>query len=293
MSVATKFENFYKNILIPDSKVSDIKYRYERITKQLNKDFWDIDSDTKYTWYVGSYGRDTDIHVSDIDIIFQIPLSVYEKYNNYSGNGQSALLQDIKSSIQKTYDKTYIKWDGQVVGLNFTDGINFEIVPGVLLKDNNGFWYPDTNNGGSWKTTNPFAEIKAIREKSIECNYNLKKLCRIIRVWKDYCSVPMWWLLIDTLCYNFLKNWSDKDKSYLYYDWMIRDFFEFLKNQDVEKAYWLAPWSNQYVWRKGNFEYKAKLAYNITLEAIEYEKEGKDYSANQKWKEVFGSKFIW
>ena len=293
MSVATKFENFCDNILISDQKVSDIKYRYERITKQLNKDFYNIDSDKKNTWYVGSYGGDTDIHVSDIDILFQIPLSVYEKYNNYSGNGQSALLQQVKKSIENTYKTTDAHGDGQVVAVDFTDDINFEIVPGVLLKDNKWFWYPDTNNGGSWKTTNPFAEINAIRKNNIEWNYNLKKLCRMIRVWKDYCNVPIWWLLIDALCNNFMKDWSNKDKSYLFYDWMIRDFFEFLKNQDTEQKYWLAPWSNQYVWRKGNFEYKAKLAYNISLEAIEYEKEGKEYSANQKWKEIFGSKFIW
>ena len=74
MSVATKFKNFCDNILISDLKVLDIKYRYERITKQLNKDFWGIDSETRNTWYVGSYGRDTDIHVSDIDVIFQIPV---------------------------------------------------------------------------------------------------------------------------------------------------------------------------------------------------------------------------
>ncbi len=38
-----------------------------------------------------------------------------------------------------------------------------------------------------------------------------------------------------------MKNWAQKDKSYLYYDWMVRDFFKFLKEQDEDKSYWLAP----------------------------------------------------
>jgi len=291
MSVSTKFENFCSSIRIAASVAGDISYSYKRITKQLNKDFWDTESDTSHSSYVGSYGRDTDIHVSDIDVIFQIPLSVYEKYNNYSGNGQSALLQDIKNSLQKTYDKTYIKGDGQVVGLNFTSGINFEIVPGVLLKDDKGFWYPDTNNGGSWKTTNPKPEIKEIKNTNDSCNGNLKNLCRMARAWKDKWDVPMGGLLIDTLAYQFIKQWSHRNESYLYYDYMTRDFFEYLKNQDANKTYWLAVGSGQYVYKKGDFQYKSLRCFNIAEEAIDYEEREMSSSANGKWREIYGTKF--
>jgi len=39
-------------------------------------------------------------------MLFQLPYSVYEQYNRYAGNGQSALLQAVKTSIEKTYSKT-------------------------------------------------------------------------------------------------------------------------------------------------------------------------------------------
>jgi len=178
-----------------------------------------------------------------------------------------------------------------VVAVDFTDGIKFEIVPGVLLKDDKGFFYPDTNMGGSWKITNPQSEIKEIKEKNDTRNSNLKRLCRMIRAWKDNCSVPIGGLLIDTFAYNFLRSWTHKDMSFLYYDWMVRDFFEYLKDQNEEQEYWLAPGSNQRVNRKGKFNYKAKLAYNNILEAIEYESKNMPHSANNKWREVFGSKF--
>jgi tRNA nucleotidyltransferase (CCA-adding enzyme) len=59
---------------------------------------------------VGSYGRNTAIQgFSDLDMIFQLPYSVYEAYNRYSGNGQSALLQAVKTSIEKTYATTSIR----------------------------------------------------------------------------------------------------------------------------------------------------------------------------------------
>jgi len=290
MSISTKFETFNKNIRISQNNQDKISSRYKQITKRLNLDFWGSESETNHSLYVGSYGRDTDIHVSDVDILFQLPYSVYEQYNNYSGNGQSALLQAVKTSLQKTYSTSHIKGDGQVIGINFDDGICFEIVP-CFKNTDDSFTYPDTNNGGSWKTTNPKPEIKEIGDKNQEWNKNLKRLCRMARAWKDEWNVPMGGLLIDTLAYNFLKDWEHKDKSYTYYDWMVRDFFEYVKNQNETQNYWLAVGSKQYVWRKGKFEYKALQCYNIALEAIKNEEKNYEDTANQKWKEIFGSKF--
>lgn len=290
MSIATKFETFNKNIRISSDDIEIIADRYHKIVQRLNADFWGIDNENSHGLCVWSYWRDTAIHVSDIDMIFQLPYKYYEQYNNYESNGQSALLQKVKESLQKTYSTTHIKWDGQVIGINWTDGICFEIVPCFINKDES-YTFPDSNNWWSRKVTNPKPEISAIREMNKECNYNLKRLCRMIRAWRDNVDLKMWWLLIDTFAYNFLSKWEHRDKSYLYYDLMVRDFFLYLKNRDENQTYRLAPGSNQYVYKKDNFIYKAKVAYNTILEAIEAE--GKQYedAANQKWRSVFWSKF--
>jgi hypothetical protein len=291
MSVSDNFKGFCLNLRMDKTVVSNVQYRYKRITKQLNLDFRDLNSDTAYSLYVGSYGRGTAIHVSDIDMIIELPYSVYEKYDNHSGNGQSALLQAVRDSVKKTYSTTHIRGDGQVVQLKFDDGINYEIVPGFINKDKESFTYPDTNNGGSWKVTKPRAEISAVRAGDNLWNNNLKRLCRMARAWKDKWDVPMGGLLIDTLAYNFLKDWEYREKTYVYYDWMSRDFFSFLKDQDPNKSYWLALGSNQYVHRKGSFEYKATRCHNISLEAIEHQNSDKNWSAKQKWREIYGTKF--
>lgn len=289
MSVSIWFETFCNNLLMTVDTVNSISYRYKRITKQLNKDFWASESDTSHSLYVGSYGRGTEIHVSDIDMIFQLPYSKYETYNNYTGNKQSSLLQAVKKSVENTYSPTYIRADGQVFKLDFTDGINFELVPAFINKDDS-YTFPDSNDGGSWKTTNPKPEIAEMSLKNYEWNKNLKRLCRMVIAWKDYCNVNMGGLLIDTLAYNFMTDWANKDKSYLYYDFMSRDFFKYLSDQSESQTYWLSPGARQYVYRKGNFEYKAKQAYNLAVEAIAKEK---DYptTAKSKWREIYGTKF--
>jgi predicted nucleotidyltransferase len=268
--------------------VGNISYRYKRITKQLNRDFWNSESDTLNSLYVGSYGRGTEIHTSDIDVLMQLPYDTYLQYNNHLGNGQSALLQSVKTSIEKTYKPTYMRADRQVIKLDFSDGINFEIVPGFINKDGS-FSYPDTNNGGSWKITDPKSEMDEMTRANNNWNKNLKKLCRMARAWKETWNVPIGGLLIDTLAYNFLGNYQYKDKSTVYFDWMSRDFFTYLKDQNVDQQYWLAVGSNQQVYSKGNFQYKALRCYNISLEAIEKEKF--EFTAKSKWREIYGTKF--
>lgn len=290
MSVSEDFETFCSNLRMSDDVVSKIQSRYHNVLKRINIDYWGTYSNSVHGLYVGSYGRGTEIWTSDIDILVQLPWSIYEKFNSYSSNGQSALLQDVKKVLQKTYSTSYLKGDGQVVCIDFADNISFEIVPG-FLEDDGSYTYPNTNNGGSWKITDPKSEIDAMNERNAESNKNLKRLCRMARAWKEKCAVPMSGILIDTLAYRFIDGWKYKDKSYLYYDYMSRDFFSYLKDIDENQEYWLAPGSNRYVWKTGNFQTKATRAYNKAIDAIEDDEKGYSYSSRQKWREIYGTKF--
>lgn len=291
-SVGNNFSSFLQNLTIQTGTRSTISTRYKAITKRLNIDFWDSFSDSAHSLYVGSYGRGTAIRgFSDLDMIMILPYSVYSQYNLYLGNGQSALLQAVRNSIQKTYSSTSVGGDGQVVVITFTDGICFEVVPAFENKDGVSFTYPDANDGGRWRVTNPRPEINAIATRDAACNGNLRGIAKMMRAWKSTWDVPMGGLLIDTLAYNFLGTYAYADKGTVYYDWMSRDFFKYMADQNREQSYWLAPGSNQYVWRKGLFEYKALRCYNISLEAIAAQNSGYEYTARSKWREIYGSAF--
>lgn len=291
MSVGDWFKTFCENTKV--SNKDSISRRYKAVTRRLNTDYWNTTSDTSHSLYVGSYGRNTAVNgFSDLDMIFQLPYSVYQKYNSYTGNGQSALLQDVKRSIEKTYSTTSIRGDGQVILVPFTDGLTYEVVP-AFINDNDSYTYPDANNGGRWRVTNPRPEIQAIRTRNDQCNKNLVWLCRMMRVWKNKWDVPIGGLLVDTLAYQFIEKWEYRDKSFMYYDWMCRDFFDFMANQDKEKAFWKAPGSGQSVYGKGLFQWKARRCCNLAIEACNHESADpkREWSAKQKWREVFGNQF--
>lgn len=291
MGIAEKFSTFCTNLRMSEYDISAIQTRYRNITKRINQDYWNSSSEINHSLYVGSYGRGTEIWTGDIDIIVQLPHTTYAKYNGYSSNGQSALLQEVKNVLQKTYSTSYLRGDGQVIVIKFSDGIIFEIVPAFINNDNISYTYPDTNNGGSWKITNPRKEIEAMNELNMLTNKNLKRLCRMVRAWKEKCNVKISGYLIDTLAYIFLKDYRYKDKSFVYYDYMTRDFFEFMKNLSLTQEYWLAPGSNNRVYKAENFQTKAKKAYENAIEAIQYEDNKCPFSANMKWREIYGTKF--
>ncbi|WP_422861929.1 SMODS domain-containing nucleotidyltransferase [Flagellimonas sp. W118] len=290
MSVSENFKTFCDDLKISSGKRSTISTRFNSIVKRLNTDFWNMDSSTGGR-YLGSYGRHTaNGWVSDIDMLFEMPWSVYNKYDAYITNGQSAFLQEVKNSIAKTYPSTYLKGDGQIVQVIFSDSMKFEVLPAFKYTDGS-YAFADSNSGGSWKKTNPVPEINSINYGDSITNNNLKRLCRMTRAWKYYCNVPIKGLLIDTLAYRFLTNWNNRDKSYLYYDWMCRDFFEYLKNQNSTQTIWYAVGSGQQIYNPDNFRYKATIAYNKSVDAIQLQTDGKLWSTKQKWREIYGNRY--
>lgn len=197
----------------------------------------------------------------------------------------------MKNSLNKTYSNSYTGADGHVVALNFTDGIKFEILPVFVNRDGKSFTFADTNGGGTWRVCNPRAEMEdfAIRD-SVTANGNLKAICRMTRIWRDKHNVPLSGMLIDTLAYQWIPGWEHKDKSLLYHDFLVRDFMKHLSEIDSSKQYWRAPGSGSYVWKRGNFQAKAKSAYEKALDAIKYDAD-MPYTAASKWREIFGSKY--
>lgn len=291
VGVADWFQSFCDAIQIKNQ--STISQRYRAITRRLNSDFWNTTSETAHSLYVGSYGRNTAIDgFSDLDMIMQLPYAVYDQYDRHSGNGQSALLQAVRTSMAKTYSSSSIGADGQVVSVSFVDGLTFEVVP-AFINENDSYTFPNANSGGSWKTTNPKPEIAAVRARNDVCNGNLIPLCRMMRSWKHKWEVPIGGLLIDTLAYQFIEGYEHRKRSYLYYDFMCRDFFRWMADQSSTQDFWKAPGSGQYVYGKGLFQYKATRCYNIAVQAIRNEqaKPSQEWAAKQRWREIFGTSF--
>lgn len=293
MGVGEDFEKFKANYDVTAAEVVIISSRYRRITRQLNSDLRGVNSDTANSIYVGSYGRGTAASggVSDIDMAYILPVQLYYDYGARQGNGQSDLLQLVRRSIQNTLPNTNISGNGQVVQVLFTGGAQFEVLPAFNHKDGSSFIYPDSNNGGTWQVTNPRAEIAAIRARNDATNGNLKNLCRMMRVWREFNTVPITGMLIDTLAYQFIGDWEHRSKSFYYHDYMARDFFKFMADQNPKQEWWRAPGTGKAVFTEGDFQAKAKIDYGLSLKAIEHDQNGNAAARRATWRRIFGPRF--
>lgn len=211
----------YDNIISLETRQSIAK-RYHRVTRAINQEFWNSTSETAHSLYVGSYGRNTAIDTSDIDILVEIPEDEYNRYSYVKGNGQSRLLQAVKNAIQNTYSRSDVRADGQVIKIAFSDGMKFEVLPAFPQENWSGsilYKYPDSNMGGNWKTTDPRSEQRAIREKNNSSNGLLCATCRHIRMIRDasYSSYHLSGILIDSFVYDAIGWWhftrEDVDSS--------------------------------------------------------------------------------
>lgn len=283
MSVSDMFSEFIANLAVSNSET--ISLRYGELTTALNKQFRDADSKTANTLQVGSFGRKTGINgISDLDMLYIMPKTKWDDYNK--PGGQQLLLQDAKNAIQSRYPTTKVRVDRLVVTVTYTN-FHVEVQP-VFEQTDSSYKYPDTSNGGAWKITKPREEMDAVAVLDTAKNSNLRRLCKMARAWKNKHGVGMGGLLIDTLAYNFLDSTTDYDeKSFLYYDWLSRDFFKYLSELPDQSEY-AAPGSRQRVKVKQKFQRKAKKAYNLCLEAIQAATQKNE---NEKWKRIYGRPF--
>lgn len=243
--------------IIPQSVRDTVTRRYHTITKAGNRIFWNSESENAHSLYVGSYGRSTAVQTGDVDVLYCLPQSEFERFQKASGNGQSRLLQALREAIKSSYSTSDIRADGQVVKIQFSDGMKFEVLPAFHQIDYSGqeqrsFRYPDSNMGGNWKSTDPKVEQEAMKTKNKASNGLLQATCRHLRVVRNenFSTLKLAGIVIDSFVYNAIGSWGysapgEQSSS------STGDFEMMLNNYFKEHYLWsgslYAPGSNQMV----------------------------------------------
>ncbi len=288
MSISANFNMFCDELKISDKKRSIISLRYNSINKKLNNDFWNID--TNYgSIYIGCYGRETaNDGIQEIDMIFEMPSNLLIEYEECGGNFQARFLEDVRRSIATIYPKTSINKEKQAISIRFSDRMCFNVFPG-FIKDGGGYIFANAN--GSWNVNKPIFLQEAMKVVDKTVNYNLRKLCKMAKAWKQNCKVKIKDVLIDTLAYEFLLSTNKNYESYVQFDVMCLDFFKFLMSQQALKVICNDAENGQKMHNTENLKCKAIIAYFKVENAIKLEASGKKWVSRQKWREVFGHKF--
>jgi hypothetical protein len=150
MGTSERFSQFIANISLTDDQKTKGAERRHAVVRVLNLQYYGLASGTSNSIYVGSWAKFTRIRPPrDVDVLFTMPVSVYERYQNRSGNKQSQLLQEVKNVLSLAYPNTAIRGDGPVVIVPFS-AYNVEVIPAFAL-NGGGHWVCMTDNGGRYK----------------------------------------------------------------------------------------------------------------------------------------------
>jgi len=161
----------------------------------------------------------------DIDVMFCLPWEVYFRFEERAGNRQSQLLQELRSVLLRTYSTSAMRGDGQAVVVQFAR-MPVEVVPAFAL--NNGqYLIADTKHEGSWRHSDPAAELAALNRSDAATGGATRRLVRMAKQWQRYCDVPIKSFMLERFAVAFLDGWQHPH-SYHYHGWMVRDFFAFM-----------------------------------------------------------------
>ena len=285
--VTKRFTALLQNLNLTEAQVADGATKFKGVVSTLNAAYYGTNSDSDHAFFIGSWAKHTRIRPPrDVDLYFLLPVEVYNRFDKYSGNKQSALLQEVKGNLLAAYPLSNIKGDGPVVLAGFWS-FNVEVVPAFALQEDRAYWVPKTQNGGSYMMTKPLHEVDAIESADSRNNSNVRRLIRMLKCWQEHCNVELRSFYLELLAVEFMDQWAYKDKSYFYYDWMCRDFFAWL----ITKAgsFVLAPGTFEILWIGETWKTKAETALGRALKACDYEQSNKEGDAGDEWKKIFGA----
>ena len=162
---------------------------------------------------------------------------------------------------------------------------NAEIVPAFDFRTGR-YWICDTHNGGCYKETDPVAETQFIQAIHAANNNNLRPLIKMLKAWQSYCSVPIKSFHLELLSADFLPRCQWRLQSYFYFDWILRDFFEYLCNR--ANGIVCVPGTLETIPLGDAWKSRALSAYNRALKACLYERNDWIHAAGQEWQKIFG-----
>jgi len=282
--VSARFGKFLSNIAPTAKQNSDGRAQQAAVISCLNRQYWDISSDSANAALIGSWGKDTRTRAPrDADILFLLPNSEYWRFQERNGNRQSQLLQDVKLTLVDRYPRTDLRGDGQVVMVPFTPPI--EVVPAFRCKDGS-IIICDANGGGRYKTSTSEAEIADLNRWDAHCNGAVRALVRMIKTWQREKSVDIKSFHIERLVIEFMKEWPHSQMGVYYYDWMIRDFLDYLVKRANGSI--VMPGTGEIVLLGNAWLARAQAAHRKAIDACLNERDNFQGIAGTAWQDIFG-----
>jgi SMODS domain-containing protein len=288
--VIPHFDAFLKQLELTPEDRKDAEGKAERIARSLYAKYYPsrLIFDSSCYLKVGSYGKDTAAACdTDLDMLFVLPRDVFYRVENFLENKQSRLLQEVKNAMFFTFPRTPLRADGPIIAAPFSS-YHIEVIPGFRCDDGT-YLTAHTSNGGSWRYSNPAAELAQLKAADLATVGKASHLTKMLKAWKYECNVDIKSISLEVLATVFAQEWQFRYQTVYYYDWMIRDFFRFML--EYVNGWTRVPGTQEKIELGITWATKCASAYQRALKACEFEQADYPISATIEWQKIFGSRF--
>jgi len=292
MSTTELFRRFHAG-LVPTSAHEDVALeRLVECAMALTRVYHPSTKAVEHITEIGSIAKGTAIApLSDIDFVFHLPVGTWKRFDDYQGNGQSALLQEVRGILLKRNPRTGIRGDGPVVVVEFTTGPNVEVVPAVLVSSDADLLHvscsvPVTKGGGAWEKADYGAEYDRVQRAQSDSDNQYGRLIRYIKAWRRHSGATLSSVLLEQMALDFMANWPANRHAYVYDDWLVRDFLAYAVANHI--TVYALPSGKRLKWESGWYV-KAGEALTAARSACLLPDTGSLYI--HYWRKVFGSGF--
>jgi hypothetical protein len=146
-----------------------------------------------------------------------------------------------------------------------------------------------TDGARRWRHVNPDAELAELKRADAESGGKATDLVRMLKCWRDAHFVPLSGFALEILVSEFVRIWTYHRRSLLFYDWMVRDFFFWLRYQDAREL--RIPGTVEVLAIGEGWRAAASLAHDQAVAACRLERESRGGEAGLIWQVVFGHLF--
>lgn len=294
MQASTLFAAFDES-LQPTEEDEDAKLgRALDCVTALHKRYYNDDKPSKRMSLIGSFPKGTSVRpASDIDVVFHMPAGTYKRFHDYVGNGQSALLQEVRSVLLSRFPRTQIKGDGPVAVVEFSSGAAVEVVPAVLVENANilhvNGQVPVTRGGGKWENADYGAQFDRFDELNRRRGGQLARLIRYMKAWRRAHNAIFKSIVMELMAVEFLSSWDSNlgQTGHTYDDWLVRDFLSFMTSN--EDTTFRLPDSGKAIETGYGWRTDARASLADAKRACAHDDGSRLYIA--AWKQVLGNAF--
>lgn len=237
---------------------------------------------------IGGHGKGTAIRpATTVDLLYELPAELRRD----DGSHGPLVLLDVAAALGERFSSVEPA-RGWLTVAPAGSGIVVRVIPafpcpaGGYLVVEPGAPGP---NAGHWRQINPAAESAALHLADKASADKATHLILMMKAWRATRTIPISALAFELLVAEFVSVWTYQRRSLLFYDWMVRDFFFWMRHQVGRQM--PIPGTVDSVALGSLWLAEAEAAYLASTTACLLERDNRNGEALAIWRRIFGPAF--